>query len=31
MYVCKIRFYAIGSKWFNFAAKILLFFDICKE
>ena len=25
MYVSKIRFYAIGGKLFNFAAKVLLF------
>ncbi len=30
MYVSKIRLYAIGGKWFNFAAKILCFFDIRK-
>ena len=31
MYVSKIRFYAIGGKWFNFAAKVQLFSDICKD
>ena len=31
MYVSKIRFYAIGGKLFNFAAKVQLFFDICKD
>lgn len=31
MYVSKIRLYAIGGKWFNFAAKILFFFHIRKK
>ena len=31
MYVSKIRFYAIGGKWFNFVAKVQLFSDICKK
>ena len=27
----KFVFYAIGGKLFNFAAKVQLFFDMCKD